>query len=135
MNLAFAFFPLRANENQGCVLVNGSPSLMGMDDHAQWPMKALQLIATYRVLARRHPKISLWPGSRAGTKLAVRAERRPGGGQRFVFPYLLRDGCSACATLGTVRIAFDFDGTGKFIGPRVMDVRAIRRRRRPRPRP
>ncbi|HVB37234.1 MAG TPA: hypothetical protein VND92_01810 [Vicinamibacterales bacterium] len=133
VDLAFVFFPLRANENQGCFLVNGSPSLIDVDDPAQLPMKEIEMVATWRVLARRYPKISLWPGNRSGTAF-VRAERRPRGGQRFIFPYVLRNGCHACATIGTVRIAFDFDTTGTFIGPRVMDVRAARRRRRRRPR-
>ncbi|MDE3156830.1 MAG: hypothetical protein KGN76_17150 [Acidobacteriota bacterium] len=131
VDVAYVFFPLRANENQGCLLVNGTPSLIDVDDPAQWPMKSLGMVATWRVLKRRYPNMTLWPGNRSGTTF-VRAERRPRGGQRFVLPYVLRNGCHACATVGAVRIAFDFDATGHFVGPRVMDVRALGRRRRPR---
>ena len=127
VDVAFVEFPLRANENQGVLLVNGSPSLIDVDDPANLPMDGLKRIATYRVLARRHPAISLWPGARAGTRFVqVRAVR--GGGHRFVLPYVLRNGCHACAVLGSVRIGFDFDADGRLIGTRIVDVRAARRR-------
>ncbi|HEY7790653.1 MAG TPA: hypothetical protein VIC33_09095 [Vicinamibacterales bacterium] len=129
VDIAFVWFPLRANENQACLLVNGTPDLVDVDDPTLLAASGLKRIATYVALARRHPAISLWPGARTGTR-AVQVRVRRGGGQRFILPYVLRNGCHACATLGSARIAFDFDKTGTFIGTRVIDVRGAGRPRR-----
>ena len=131
VDLAFVFYPLRANENEGCLLVNGLPSLIDVDSRAWLPDEALEKNRTYAALALQYPQISLWPGDRFGSRFA-RAMAGPQGGQRFIFPYLLRDGCHACATIGTVQIAFDFDRTGGFLGTHLLRVTAappLRRRR------
>ena len=48
------------------------------------------------------------------------------GGQRFDLDFLLRDGCHACVTVGLVKVAFDFDVNGKFVGTEIGRVRARR---------
>ena len=48
------------------------------------------------------------------------------GGQRFDLDFLLRDGCRGCATVGAVKVSFDFDVNGKFVGTEIGRVRARR---------
>jgi hypothetical protein len=43
-------------------------------------------------------------------------------GRAFVVGYLLRDLCHACAIVGRVRFAFDFNTGGTFLGARLMSV-------------
>ncbi|MGB8524342.1 MAG: hypothetical protein WCD43_15360 [Candidatus Acidiferrales bacterium] len=38
------------------------------------------------------------------------------GGESFAVGYTLRDGCHACAQIGTVTLTFAFDEHGKFSG-------------------
>jgi len=38
----------------------------------------------------------------------------PSGGQRFIFDYRTLNGCHACATIATARIAFDFAPDGSY---------------------
>lgn len=48
-------------------------------------------------------------------------KERPGGGRRFVFPFGLRS-CATCAELEDARVAFDYDGDGRYLGPRLLTV-------------
>lgn len=48
-------------------------------------------------------------------------EERPGGGRRFVFGFAL-SGCATCAELADARVAFDYDGDRRYLGPRLLTV-------------
>jgi hypothetical protein len=48
-------------------------------------------------------------------------KERPGGGRRFVFTFALR-GCATCAELEDARVAFDYDGDRRYLGPRLLTV-------------
>jgi hypothetical protein len=69
----------------------------------------------YEALATKHPHISIWPGDRFHTnKPLVKGLRS--GQQLFVVEYILRDGCHACAQIGTASLNFAFDKQGRFAG-------------------
>ncbi len=118
--VAHVFFPYRANENSAWFLVNGEPELMDVDDHRHIALDQLKQAPAYRALHRRFPDIMLWPGMRGPVGPAPTI--RPGGGERFVIPYFLRNLCHACAIVGRVDYAFDFDKSGRFVGTKLLSV-------------
>ncbi len=109
--VAHVFYPFRANENQAWLLVNGAPPLIDVDDRRDLDLAALRSSPAYAAIRRRYPNVSFWPGDRG------RAAPQIGeNGREFVVGYLLRDLCHACATVGHVRFAFEFDAAGTFLG-------------------
>ena len=48
----------------------------------------------------------------------------PGGGQRFIFSFVLLNGCHACEVAGYARVAFDFSPAGKFLGTKLLRLTA-----------
>lgn len=115
VDVAYVNYPFRANENQGCLLVNGSPRTVDVDDTSIFSKNDLLKNSQYAGLAKKYPNVTIFPGDRSGTNYPV-AENLAGGGQRFVVSYRLLDGCHACERLGSVSYAFDFDAKGKFLG-------------------
>jgi hypothetical protein len=124
VDIAFAFFPFAANENQHCMLVNGTPKVIDVDDYNLLPKDDLARNPAYAALLRKFPNLAVFPGDRSGTGF-ITAKDLAGGGQQFVVPYVLVDGCHACARTGSLQLAFDFDGTGKFLGTRVAGVNPL----------
>jgi hypothetical protein len=122
VDIAWVTYPFRANENSGCLLVNGTPSRVDVDNLSQLPRDRLNADGTWKALLNKNPHATLWSGDRSGAT-GVRAEPRSGGGQRFVVDYRVLDGCHACARLGVVRYAFNFDANGTFQGARYLDLR------------
>ena len=114
VDLAFAEYPFRANENQLCFLVNGSPPLLDVDDLERLDRAALAANADYAVLARQVPSLAIFPGRRSPGR-SVRAVRLRDGGQGFSIPYTLRDGCHACRIVGDLELRWDFDVEGRFV--------------------
>jgi hypothetical protein len=125
VSIASVFYPFRSNENQGVLLVNGSPDLFDPDDSNLIPQDELAKNSTYAKLLKQHPKMMVFPGDRAGTKF-IEAKSISHGGQRFELPYQILDGCHACALVATLRLAFDFDDAGKFIGAKVLSIKPER---------
>lgn len=125
VSIAFVFHPFRANENQGVRLVNGSPDLLDPDDYQFIPQDELANNSTYVKLLRQHPKLMVFPGDRAGTKF-IEAKSISHGGERFELPYQILDGCRACPLAATLRVAFDFDSSGKFLGAKVVGIKPER---------
>jgi predicted secreted protein len=122
VDVAYIFFPFRANENYGCLLVNGEPPIVNVDDLQELPQDDLSADSAYRALAARY-RITIWPAERTG-KHGPAVLHLPGGGQRFVVTYRLRDFCHACKVVGMAAFAFDFDAGGRFLGRRLIVVRA-----------
>ncbi len=125
VDIAHAEYPFRANENRVCFLVNGEPPMIDMDDLSLIRADALAENATYAALVKRFPNLSIFPGLRFGVT-APGAANLKNGGQRFMLDFLLRDGCHACAVVGSMKVAYDFDVNGKFIETKVGPVRARR---------
>lgn len=123
VDVAYAEYPFRANENQVVLLVNGEPPMLDVDDTSSIGQPALDANPTYAGMKKSFPKIALFPGDRSDGQLPRALERRRAGGQRFVVVYELRDGCHACQVLGYARIGLDFDAQGRFAGAEVEQVR------------
>ena len=124
VDIAFVLYPFAANENQHCVLVNGTPNLIDVDDYELLPKDDLPKNPQYAALLKKYPNIAVFPGNRSGTKF-ISAKKLPDGGQRFLVPYVLVDGCHACARVGSLQLAFDFDSAGKFLGAKVTSVKPL----------
>ena len=121
LDVAYIEYAFRSNELDGVFLVNGEPSPIDVDDEDLIPKIKLQGNASYAALAQQYPNISLWPGDRLDTNTPT-LSNSGWGSQTFLASYILRDGCHACAQVGTAIIAFDFDTQGKFQGTRVTSV-------------
>jgi predicted secreted protein len=121
VNVAYIHYPFRANDNYGCYLVNGDPTLVDVDDQKYQPRDDLRKDPAYASLAKKYPNISLWPGNRSSINYPL-LNKLPGNGQRFVVRYLLSNGCHTCQRLGNVWFAFDFDAMGKFVGTKLMGI-------------
>jgi hypothetical protein len=123
VSIAYVYFPFRANENQGAYLVNGTPSMIDIDNQSLLAQNQLAKNPTYTQLAKKYPEITLFPGDRDGTSYLV-AGKLSSGGQRFIVPYNLQNQCHACEQVGIAKFAFDFDRTGKFLGTKLLGVTA-----------
>jgi hypothetical protein len=121
VDAAWVHYPFRANELNGCILVNGTPARLDLDDPAHWPLDSLKQDARYRSLEEAFPDLSVRPGDRAGPG-RIALETLPENGLAFVAGYELRNGCRACEIVGSVDLAFDFDRNGTFLGSRVASM-------------
>jgi hypothetical protein len=121
--VARVVYPFRANENDGWLLVNGSPDLIDVDDRRYLALDAMRAALPYRVIARRVPDVTLWPADRGPSASPTIAMI----GQEIVVDYLLRNACHACAIVGRVRFAFDFDHAGNSLGTHLVSVVAADR--------
>jgi predicted secreted protein len=123
VDVAYIEYAFRANELEGVLLVNGNPSPIDVDDDRFTIDAEMRKNAAYAALAEQYPHISLWPGDRFDSKLPT-MKSTGWGTQSFLVQYTLRDGCHACAVLGTATLAFNFDTQGNFQGARVSSVAA-----------
>jgi predicted secreted protein len=121
VDVAYIQYAFRANELEGVLLVNGDPSPIDVDDESQYPVTELQKYPSYAAIADKFPNVSLWPADRANPQLP-KPDATGWGTQSFLVDYILRDGCHACAQIGTATFAFTFDAQGKFQGARVSSV-------------
>ncbi len=121
VDVAYVYYPFRANENTGCLLVNGDPLVVDVDDPKYQPKDDLKKDRQYSSLLKSFPNVSIWPGQRSGTGHPL-LRKLAGNGQRFVVGYRLLKGCHACERLGNAWFAFDFDGKGKFLGTRLLGI-------------
>lgn len=124
VSIAWAMYPFRANANTACLLVNGTPRLVDVDELSQLPQNRLKSDAGWIALVAKYSRAALWPADRSGMT-GVTAEPTQGGAQRFLVDYLVLDGCHACARLARVHYAFDFDNTGRLLGARFVDLNAL----------
>jgi hypothetical protein len=124
VSIAWIMYPFRANSNTGGLLVNGTPSLVDIDDLSRLPQTKMKSDPAWVTLVARHPQATLWPGDRSGMT-GVKVESLPGGGQRFTAEYLVLEGCHACARLARVHYTFEFDDMGRLLGARFLDLRVI----------
>lgn len=106
------FNPWRANENYQPALLGGSPAVVLPEDQvANITTDSWSSDPMYAALKSAYPNLMFW-GSGPKQELVSTA---PGGGQRFIFDYLMLDGCHACATVAVARIAFDFAPDGTYL--------------------
>lgn len=112
VGVAYAEYPFRANENRVVFLVNGQPPLIDVDDPALIKPGIFEGNRVYAALGRGTSKLTIFPGDRSSDQFP-RILPRQGGGQSFVVPYELTDGCHACKVFGDAYVGFDFDARGK----------------------
>jgi predicted secreted protein len=121
VDVAYIEYAFRANELEGVLLVNGNPSPIDVDDERFTMDAELRKNAAFAALAEQYPHISVWPGDRFDSKLLA-VTSTGWGTQTFIVQYLLRDGCHACAEIGTATVGFTFDTDGNFQAARVASV-------------
>ena len=115
VDAAQVFYPLRANDNYGLLLVNGDPKILDIDDLKRLDRTAMERDAMFHSVKQKYPQTDIWPGDRSGSNPWPRAQTLPGGGTQFVVTYPLINGCHACQHVGLARFGWDFDGSGKFL--------------------
>jgi predicted secreted protein len=123
VDVAYVEYAFRANELEGLLLVNGNPTPIDVDDDRFTIDAEMRKNAAYAALAEQYPHISVWPGDRFTGKLPT-VTSTGWGTQSFLVQYLLRDGCHACAEIGTATLAFTFDTEGNFQAARVANIAA-----------
>lgn len=125
VDIAYVFYPARANENFGITLVNGKPPMIDVDDFRYVDLTELKKDSIYMGIVDSFPDAAVWPGDRYHLS-EPQYESLPSGGQRFIVQYLLKNACHACKNIGIVDFAFDFDSSGTFEGARLLRVVPIR---------
>ena len=115
--VAHVVYLFRANENDAWLLVNGVPPLIDVDDRRNLPFVQMRSSLAYRAIYHRYRNVTFWPGDRGAADPEISQN-----GREIVVGYLLRDLCHACAIVGQVRFAFDFDADGKLLGTRLVSV-------------
>ena len=121
LGIAYAYFPFSDRFKYGCYLVNGSPVLIDVDDTTYIPMKEIESNKIYSEIKKHYQHVSIWPGERSSYDTPeFQAEKD--GGQKFIVNYRLRNGCDQCMLLGYLKLAFDFDSTGKFVSTELVSV-------------
>jgi hypothetical protein len=78
-DIAWVTYPFRA-----CLLVNGTPVQVDVDNLSQLPRDQLNADEAWKTLLAKWPRATLWPGDRSGAT-GVRAQPRSNGGQRFTW--------------------------------------------------
>src|SRR6201993_3864223 len=122
VDIAYIEYLFRANDLDGVLLVNGTPPIIDVDDHKFLSQEDLRKDDDYAALLQKNPKESVFPPDRYHTQLPM-ATSAPNGGQEFQVEYLLQDGCHACARLGALIVAFEFDSSARFTGVSALGVR------------
>jgi inhibitor of cysteine peptidase len=121
VSIGYFEYVFRANETEGVAILNGTPSPIDVDDPQYLTKAMLAPNVVYQQLAGKYPNISTWPGDRTSPAQPEVRERNSGGTQVLV-RYIFKDGCHACANVGSARVSFNFDATGKFEAVRLMNV-------------
>jgi hypothetical protein len=115
VDAAQVFYPLRANDNYGVLLVNGDPKILDVDDLKKLDQATMQQNPMFQAVKRKFPQTDLWPGDRSGSEPWPRTLALPDGGIEFIVTYQLLNGCHACQRTGLARYGWDFDASGKFL--------------------
>jgi Tol biopolymer transport system component len=112
VDVAGVVYPGRANSNFQYMLINGAQPMVRADaDYLHEAISSsFQDNPVYLSLLQTSPDVSLW----IWDNKFEGAQELPSGGQRFIFSYLLRDGCHACDVLAYAFVAFNFNSAGEF---------------------
>ena len=122
VDIAYIEYLFRANDLDGVLLINGVPPIIDVDDYKFLSQEDLRKNEDYAALLQKYPNVNVFPADRYHTELPV-ATSSEDGGQEFQVEYLLQDGCHACARIGTLIVAFDFDSSGRFTEVSAFGVR------------
>ena len=122
VDIAYIEYLFRANDLDGVLLVNGTPPVIDVDDYKFLSQEDLRKNDDYAALLQKYPNVNVFPADRYETEQPVTTSAA-NGGQEFQVEYLLQDGCHACARIGTLIVAFDFDSSGHFTEVSAFGVR------------
>ena len=115
VDVAWIVYPLRANTNNGLLLVNGSPTIVNAKDLKLLDQKGMEQSFQFQDLQNQFPKVGVWPGDRDGTTWP-NTQPGPNNGLQFILGYPLINGCHACAHAGTALFTWNFDAQGSSWG-------------------
>jgi len=90
------------------ILVNGSTNILDLWSKVE--NIDISRDRDYAKFVRRFPNVELWP-----MQGFDKMQKLSGGGQRFIFDFMLLNGCRGCEVAGSAKIAFDFDVSGAFL--------------------
>jgi hypothetical protein len=118
VSLATLDSPFSANVNETYVLVNGVPDVVDVATEAEKVDSRHD--DTFAAILKLFPQafIDTTLPAFVGTQ-ALRAH-----GQRFIFQGNISNECRACNSVGAARIALDFDSSGRYLGPALLQVYA-----------
>jgi hypothetical protein len=124
--LAWVVFPLRANNNDALLIVNGKPPFLDLDDMHELDREALKKDPIFLQWKANAPQLDVWPAERsAGAPLVEHPRIWPGakpGDFQFVYSYPLLNGCATCAQTGFANYLWNFDSKGNFLGTKLLSV-------------
>lgn len=115
VDIAWIEYPLRANTNNGLLLVNGKPAIIDMEDLKLLDKKGMEQSPQFKDVKAQFPQVDVWPGDRDG-KTWPNSQKGPDGSMQFVADYPLINGCHACARAGSAYFNWNFSADGKFTG-------------------
>jgi hypothetical protein len=125
VDLAYVFFPGRANTNWAYFLVNGSPPIIATEDVHLAGQEREKFSIDISIDITKDPLYASW--SKRYSKLNLyqpavfqQMQSLPDGGQRFIFAYALIDGARVGKQAGWVLVAFNFDAQGRFLQARLV---------------
>jgi predicted secreted protein len=122
VDIAYIEYLFRANDLDGVLLVNGTPPIIDVDDYKFLSQEDLRKSADYATFLQKNPNANVFPADRYHTEQPVESSA-DNGRQSFEVDYLILNGCHACARLGTLIVAFEFDSAGRFTGVSALGVR------------
>ncbi len=122
VDIAYIEYLFRANDLDGVLLVNGTPPIIDVDDYKFLSKEDLRKSADYATFLQKNPNANVFPADRYHTEQPVETSS-DNGRQSFEVDYLILNGCHACARLGTLIVAFEFDSSGRFTGVSALGVR------------
>lgn len=124
IDAAFIYYPLRSLGREGCMLVNGKPNFLNLNNIGLLPVQAMELDSEYIELEKEFPHLWIFSDDMRGTVYPY-SENLPDKVTRIVSVYSLRNGCSSCQLIAFAEYAFDFDSTGTYLGCEFMDIKTV----------
>lgn len=119
-DIAFVFYPFRANTLDGCLLVNTNGKWVNLEVPPHSIKAELEKSSVYREIASAHPNVTLWPSDR-GDRNTVKIKTSSRDHKQFLAEYSLRE-CHACQPLATVWLRYDFGAGAEFLGAHLQTI-------------
>jgi hypothetical protein len=123
--LAWVVFPLRANNSDALLIVNGKPPFLDLDDLHELDSEALKKDPLFLQWKASAPQLEVWPAEHSAGASLVEYQRvwqgpKPGEIQ-FIVSYPLTNGAT-CAHSGFANYLWNFDSAGTFLGTKLLSV-------------
>ena len=114
VDLGTVIYPFRANTNSAYVLLNGQPDMVNTEIAK---IAGLEQDPSFKQLKKKYKNLEFW-----GTNAQFVKNNKMNAGTNYVFNYLLKDGCRACAAPASAQVEFRFNGQGKFLGTQFIKI-------------